>query len=106
MEKPRSVDKYGMIEIFYEKFFSPAEEIYEVSRALLTQKWDGTTPVRLIGCGLGNVQKGTAGAQGDLFNDRDDRRRRVEQAAFKLRMEGMDIGRARVLRGRKHDDQS
>jgi hypothetical protein len=29
MEKARSVDKCGMIEIFYEKFFSPAEEINE-----------------------------------------------------------------------------
>ena len=74
-----------------------AEEIYQVARDLLQRKWDGVTPVRLVGCGLGNVIKGTGEAQQELFDDSGERKRRVEEAAFKLRMEGLSIGKARLM---------
>lgn len=77
---------------------SSAEEIYDVARKLLSEKWDGSSAVRLIGCGLGNVKKGSAEAQQDLFDDRSDRRRRAEAAVFGLRKRGYSVGKARLLR--------
>ena len=75
-----------------------AEELYAVAKELMYRKWDRSTPVRLIGCGLGNVESGTPEAQQDLFDDRSDRQRRAEAAVFILRKRGMKVGKARLLK--------
>lgn len=75
-----------------------AEELFAVAKELMYRKWDRSTPVRLIGCGLGNVESGAPEAQQELFDDRADRQRRAEAAVFSLRKRGMKVGRARLLK--------
>ena len=75
-----------------------ADELFAVAKELMYRKWDRSTPVRLIGCGLGNVESGTPEAQQDLFDDRTDRQRRAEAAVFSLRKRGMKVGKARLMK--------
>jgi len=75
-----------------------AEELFAIAKELMYRKWDRSTPVRLIGCGLGNVESGAPEAQQDLFDDRSDRQRRAEAAVFSLRQRGMKVGKARLLK--------
>ncbi len=74
-----------------------ANELFTVAKELMYRKWDRSTPVRLIGCGLGNVESGAPEAQQDLFDDRADRQRRAETAVFNLRKRGMKVGKARLM---------
>ncbi len=86
---------------------SSADEIYRVARLLLNEKWDHTTPIRLIGCGLTNVHAGAGGLQPDLFDSADERRQKVEQAVYQLRRKGLGVKKARLIDQRKSTgDQS
>jgi DNA polymerase IV len=76
---------------------SAADELFAVAKELLYRKWDKSTAVRLIGCGLGNIESGSPEAQQDLFDDRNDRQRRAEAAVFNLRQRGLKVGKARLL---------
>jgi DNA polymerase IV len=76
---------------------SSADELFRVAGRLLRDKWDRITPVRLIGCGLGNVERGAGGAQHDLFDQTDERRQKVEQAVYRLRKKGLGVKKARLL---------
>lgn len=76
---------------------SSADEIYRVARLLLNEKWDHTTPIRLIGCGLTNVHAGEGGLQPDLFERTDERRQKVEQAVYQLRRKGLGVKKARLI---------
>lgn len=82
-----------------------AEELYRVARDLLRGKWDRVTPVRLIGCGLGNVEAGRPGTQGDLFDQGDQKRMRVERAVHSLRKQGLFVRKARLLDGEQPPDE-
>jgi len=79
---------------------SSAEEVYDIARELVAGKWDGVTPIRLVGCGLGNVGKGAGGTQHDLFDQRPEKRRKVEEAVFKLKKAGLSVKKARLLGGK------
>lgn len=85
---------------------SSADELFAAAKDLVYGKWDRTTPIRLIGCGLGNVQKGAPDGQQDLFDDRSDRQRRAEAAVFRLQQKGLKVGKARLLGkgGPAHED--
>ncbi len=77
------------------------DELFREAKRLLGERWDGT-PLRLLGCGLGNVQspESTTG-QPELFEQPDqsaERRRRLEQAVFRLREGGAHIRKAGGLR--------
>ncbi|MFW5716269.1 MAG: DNA polymerase IV [Spirochaetota bacterium] len=74
-----------------------ADELYRVARELLRTKWDRSSPVRLVGCGLGNVQAGPADAQHDLFDDASERRMKVEQAVYRLSKQGLRVKKARLI---------
>lgn len=73
-----------------------AEELYRTAQQLVGEKWDGTTPVRLVGCGLGNVGA-DENRQGELFNADDERRHRVEEAVLKLKHEGLQVTKAALI---------
>jgi len=77
---------------------SSADELFSVSKELLYGKWDRTSAIRLVGCGLGNVVSGTPEAQQELFDDRSDRQRRAEAAVFALRKRGLNVAKARLLK--------
>lgn len=82
------------------------DELYREARQLLRERWDGT-PLRLLGCGLGNVHSPESPVnQPELFEQHDrsaERRRRLEQAVFKLRESGAVIRKAGGLRGDRGD---
>jgi hypothetical protein len=62
---------------------SDHERIYATIRALFDQNWKGG-PVRLLGVSVTSLEKLGAGAQSELF-DHDDRRRRLVEAADRVR---------------------
>ena len=76
------------------------EELYEVARELLLDRWDGETKLRLLGVGVAGVEPEGSSVQGDLFgSDQSDRQREVEKAVLKLKQKfkGTRIEKARFL---------
>jgi DNA polymerase IV len=61
-----------------------AEEMYAIARELLAKRWNGSAPLRLIGVGLGNVETEDSAVQGELFEDRQEKQKRVEKTVFEL----------------------
>jgi len=64
---------------------SSAEELYAVARELLGSRWNGSTPVRLIGIGFSNLVSVEAQDQMELFTDEFTRQKKVEEAVFRIR---------------------
>ncbi len=62
-----------------------AEELLAVTRELLAARWNGSTPIRLIGVGLANLVEVEAEDQLELFADDSSRRKKVEEAVFRIR---------------------
>ncbi len=73
-------------------------ELLTTARELVYRKWDGRTPIRLIGCGLANVAPRTTAVQSDLFDPALERRRRVEEVVHRLASEGKPVTTARLIR--------
>ena len=60
-------------------------EIYEISKQLFTELWDGETPLRLLGVALSDLSHGEA-AQMSLFADeKKERSRKLDQAMDAIR---------------------
>ncbi|TVR34799.1 MAG: DNA polymerase IV [Spirochaetaceae bacterium] len=81
---------------------SSVDELYGVACALLSKRWDGHKPLRLIGLGVSGVERIRSGeTQENLFTDEtEDKRRKVEQALLELRRKRPDsvaVTRARLL---------
>ncbi len=81
------------------------EECYELAIQLLKQKWDGRSPVRLIGLALSGVEKIERGAQADLFDFTDGRRYRIETAVIELhkKYRNLKLAKARTFVTAKTD---
>jgi DNA polymerase-4 len=81
------------------------ESLYRLVLAMLEEKWDGTHEIRLLGVGVAQVETKDEVQQGDLFEGRDDRRRRVEQAALDVnsRFGKLGLTRARLLKPKADD---
>jgi hypothetical protein len=79
------------------------DELYETARILFEDRWDKRSSIRLIGCGLANVAKGTGLGQGELFLQDDQKSKKVEEAVYKLSKQGLTVKRARLLRGKRQD---
>ncbi len=62
-----------------------AADIHKAALELLDRRWDGSTPVRLIGVGLAGSAGQAEPAQGELFEEPSDRRRRIEEVALDLK---------------------
>jgi DNA polymerase-4 len=62
-----------------------ADELLAVIRELLVARWNGSTPVRLVGVGLANLVRVEVEDQKELFTDDFTRHKRVEEAVFRLR---------------------
>lgn len=74
-----------------------AADIHKAALALLDRRWDGVTPVRLIGVGLAGAAGSEAPAQGELFEEPADRRRRIEEVALDLKKKDASLTRASLL---------
>ena len=81
-----------------ERPIASASELYDVARALLYRRWNRTTPLRLIGCGVADV-KDADYEQAELFSRRYDRERQVEEALLDLRRrrKGVHLRKASLL---------
>ncbi len=76
-----------------------SDEIYALALGLLDQRWNGSTPVRLIGVGTANVVAPGEAIQGELFAEEFDKRRRVEETVTRLRkkMKGIKLTKASLI---------
>ena len=85
-----------------------AEEMHAVILELLGTRWTGGTPVRLVGVGCSNLSPVEAQDQLELFADDFSRRKKVEEAVFRLRrkMGEETLTKASLMQGelrRRHD---
>ncbi|MBI9101360.1 MAG: DNA polymerase IV [Spirochaetales bacterium] len=78
-----------------------AEEIFHHGLDLLKKRWDGHSPVRLIGLGLASVQESKGEHQGELFENEWERQKKVENAVFDLKQKGQRVVKASLLKNRK-----
>ena len=75
-----------------------AEEIFEHGKKLLKKRWDGHTPIRLIGLGLAAVRETKGEHQAELFEQEYERQKKVENAVYNLRLKGSDVMKASLLK--------
>jgi DNA polymerase-4 len=80
-------------------WLTSSDELYRLCLELLAQRWNGSTPVRLVGVGADNVVSGQEAVQQELFEDDSSRKRRVEEAVTRIRekMEGVKLTKASLL---------
>ena len=84
-------------------WITSTDEIYKLAVELLLQRWNGSTPVRLIGVGAANVVAPGQAIQGELFAEDLDRKGRVEQTVTRLRqkMKGIKLTKASLIDRRR-----
>ena len=82
-------------------WISSADELHAVAVDLLSSRWTGGTPIRLVGVGLSNLSAIEAQDQLELFTDSSSRRGKVEEAVFRLqqRMGEAALTKASLLQG-------
>jgi DNA polymerase-4 len=80
-------------------WITSSDEVYQLALDLLAQRWNGSTPVRLIGVGTANVREPGQAIQGELFEEDFDRRRKVEETVTRLRqkMKGIKLTKASLI---------
>ena len=83
-------------------WFTSSREIYNVVLELFKKKWDGHTPIRLIGLGVADVVKDDFPDQLELFQTPDDKRKEVEKTIIKInkKLTGVEVTRASLLKNK------
>jgi DNA polymerase IV len=84
---------------------SSAEELYATALELLGERWSGGVPVRLVGIGLSNLTSVESPDQLELFADGFTRRKKVEEAVFKIqrKMGEGTLTKASLMKGGQAD---
>jgi DNA polymerase IV len=85
------------------KAVSSAEELLSVAEQLLSQRWNGSDEIRLIGLGVSGLEA-TQKEQGELFEDQWDRKKQVEETVLKLRSRGNRMVKASLLKSDRSPD--
>jgi DNA polymerase-4 len=82
-----------------------ANEVMSIAGGLLGSRWNGITPIRLIGLGFGDVSARGDTVQRELFEDRHERAARVERTVSKIKSKiGRDaITKASLIGHRSRD---
>jgi DNA polymerase-4 len=70
---------------------SSAEELHVVVKELLHSRWDGSTPIRLIGVGMTSLVPLESKDQLELFTDEFTKKKLVEDAVLKIRRKMGDV---------------
>jgi len=80
-------------------WLTSSDELFRLCLELLAQRWNGSTPVRLVGVGTDNVVAAQEAVQQELFEDGSSRKRKVEEAVTRIRekMEGVKLTKASLL---------
>jgi DNA polymerase IV len=66
-------------------WLTSSEELYSISLSLLEKRWDGYTPVRLLGVGTEELEPAQTPVQKELFSDDYDKKKTVEEAVLAIR---------------------
>ncbi len=66
-------------------YLTSAEEIYEGGLELLRKKWNRTTPIRLIGLGVTNLEKLGGASQQELFETPYTKKRKLEETVLRIK---------------------
>lgn len=66
-------------------WISSGEELFTQARSLLKKKWDGASPLRLLGLAMDNLEKNDSQGQSELFEDDFTKKRKVEEAVLRLK---------------------
>lgn len=84
-------------------YVGSAEEVFEEVKHLLEKRWNGSELIRLIGVGLSSLEEENEPHQPELFEDRYDKKKKVEQAVLgiKNRMSTGSIVKGSLLRKKK-----
>lgn len=82
-----------------------ADELYALSSELVLGKWDRSSSIRLVGCGFGDVKSGRGASQGELFDPRQSKMKKVEDAIYELSKAGLDVTKARLLKHQPRKDK-
>ena len=77
-------------------WISSADELDAVARDLLSARWNGSVPIRLVGIGFSNLTPVDSQDQLELFTDEFTRKKRVEEAVFKIRRKLGDVSLTRA----------
>ncbi len=80
-----------------DRYLQTSDEIYKTALRLFEKKWDGSTPLRLIGLGVSSVETTNIPNQIQLFPNDEDQKSRVEKTVLSLRAKGSRITRASLL---------
>ncbi len=72
-------------------WISSAEELAAEARGLLASRWNDSVPIRLVGIGCSNLMRVDAQDQLELFTDEFSRKKKVEEAVFRIRRKMGDI---------------
>lgn len=80
-------------------WITSSDEIYSLALQLLDQRWNGSTPIRLVGVGTANVVAPGQAIQGELFEEDFDKKRKVEETVTRLRqkMRGVKLTKASLI---------
>jgi DNA polymerase-4 len=80
-------------------WITSSDEIFTLALQLLDQRWNGSTPVRLVGVGVANVVAPGQAIQGELFEDDFDKKKKVEETVIRLRekLQGVKLTKASLI---------
>ena len=89
-------------------WITSADELHAVAVELLSSRWTGGTPIRLVGIGLSNLAAVEAQDQMELFTDGNARRGKVEEAVFRLQQKMGDgtLTKASLMRKEPRQEAS
>ena len=79
-------------------WITSSEELHRIGIRLLDRRWDGHTPVRLVGLGVSTVVSDEEPEQAELFVDSDGKKKQVEEAVNRLQSKGAVLTRASLLK--------
>jgi DNA polymerase-4 len=84
-------------------WLTSSDEVYRLALELLALRWNGSTPIRLVGVGTDNVVGREEAVQQELFEDESSRKRKVEEAVTRIRekMEGVQLTKASLMGQRR-----
>jgi DNA polymerase IV len=76
-----------------------SESIYSTALELFNKKWNGFTPIRLIGLGVSGVVSENFPDQLELFAEPDDKKKKVEETITKIKkkMKNIKLTKASLL---------
>ncbi|MFP4444037.1 MAG: DNA polymerase IV, partial [Spirochaetia bacterium] len=66
-------------------WINSSEELYQLALSLFYKRWDGYTPIRLLGVGVEELESAEVPVQQELFRDDHDRQKTVEEAVLAIR---------------------